>query len=158
MSVQKPNFLPAILILAGIVLLAAVGGLYAFSETDETIQGQADVTEYRVSSKVPGRVLSIRVREGQTVHAGDTLALLEAPDVQAKLSQAEAARDLRHTDEQADELIDECADFDALAEKVAEGCLPMDLEEALAEFIQCDEDIQIEAYEDWKSSHLPTSR
>ena len=31
MSVQKPNFLPAILILAGIVLLAAVGGLYAFS-------------------------------------------------------------------------------------------------------------------------------
>ena len=67
-------------------------------------------------------------------------------------SVAEAARDLRHTDEQADELID------ALAEKVAEGCLPMDLEEALAEFIQCDEDIQIEAYEDWKSSHLPTSR
>ena len=42
---------------------------------------------------MPGRVLSIRVREGQTVHAGDTLALLEAPDVQAKLSQAEAARD-----------------------------------------------------------------
>ena len=73
-------------------------------------------------------------------------------------SVAEAARDLRHTDEQADELINECADFDALAEKVAEGCLPMDLEEALAEFIQCDEDIQIEAYEDWKSSHLPTSR
>ena len=67
-------------------------------------------------------------------------------------------RNIDCTDEQADELIDECADFDALAEKVAEGCLPMDLEEALAEFIQCDEDIQIEAYEDWKSSHLPTSR
>lgn len=94
MSVQKPNFLPAILILAGIVLLAAVGGLYAFSETDETIQGQADVTEYRVSSKVPGRILKYYVKEGQTVRAGDTLAVLEAPDVTAKMAQARAAEQM----------------------------------------------------------------
>lgn len=94
MSAQKPNFLPAILILAGVVLLAAVGGLYAFSETDETIQGQADVTEYRVSSKVPGRILKYYVKEGQTVHAGDTLAVLEAPDVTAKMAQARAAEQM----------------------------------------------------------------
>ncbi len=94
MSAQKPNFLPAILILAGIVLLAAVGGLYAFSETDETIQGQADVTEYRVSSKVPGRILKYYVKEGQTVRAGDTLAVLEAPDVTAKMAQARAAEQM----------------------------------------------------------------
>ena len=55
------------------------------------LQGQADVNEYRVSSKVPGRILEYRVKEGQSVKAGDTLALLEAPDVQAKLEQARAA-------------------------------------------------------------------
>lgn len=57
----------------------------------EIVQGQAEVTEYRVSSKVPGRILEFRVKEGQSVKAGDTLAILEAPDVQAKLEQARAA-------------------------------------------------------------------
>ena len=65
--------------------------MYAFKEETDTIQGQADVTEYRVSSKVPGRVLRYMVKEGQYVHAGDTLAILEAPDVEAKLTQARAA-------------------------------------------------------------------
>lgn len=90
---QKPNFLPAIFILAGITILVIVGSLYAFNNDPETIQGQADVTEYRVSSKVPGRVLRYMVKEGDYVHAGDTLAILEAPDVNAKLSQAQAAED-----------------------------------------------------------------
>ena len=94
MSRQKPNLLPAIIILAGIVILVIIGSMYAFSETDETIQGQADVTEYRVSSKVPGRILKYYVREGQQVHAGDTLALLEAPDVSAKMEQARAAEEV----------------------------------------------------------------
>jgi HlyD family secretion protein len=49
------------------------------------------VTEYRVSSKVPGRILEFKVKEGDRVQAGDTLAVLEAPDVQAKLEQALAA-------------------------------------------------------------------
>ena len=57
----------------------------------EIVQGQAEVTEYRVSSIVPGRILEFRVKEGQSVQAGDTLAILEAPDVQAKLEQARAA-------------------------------------------------------------------
>lgn len=88
---SKANLLPALGIVAGVVALVAVGSLFAFHEETDTIQGQADVTEYRVSSKVPGRVLEYRVKEGDTVHKGDTLALLEAPDVAAKLQQAEAA-------------------------------------------------------------------
>jgi len=93
MSRQKANLLPAIFILAGIVILVIIGSMYAFKDEADTIQGQADVTEYRVSSKVPSRVLKILVREGQYVHAGDTLAIMEAPDVSAKLSQAQAAED-----------------------------------------------------------------
>ncbi len=57
----------------------------------ETIQGEAEMTDYRVSSKVPGRVKEIRVEEGDFVHAGDTLVILEAPDIMAKYGQASAA-------------------------------------------------------------------
>lgn len=89
----KVNLLPAIFIITGVVVLVAVASLFAFSTESDTIQGQVEVSEYRVSSKVPGRLLELRVREGQTVSAGDTLALLEAPDVQAKLAQAQAAEE-----------------------------------------------------------------
>lgn len=83
------NLIPAILIIVGVIVLVVIGSLYAFNSEPETIQGQADVTEYRVSSKVPARIAQLRVREGDYVHKGDTLAILSAPEVQAKLQQAE---------------------------------------------------------------------
>ena len=52
-----------------------------------------EVSEYRVSSKVPGRILEIRVKEGDFVKAGDTLAILDAPEVNAKKQQAQSAED-----------------------------------------------------------------
>lgn len=88
---NKVNLLPALLIVVGVIILVGVCGFFAFRPITDTIQGQADVNEYRVSSKVPGRILEYRVKEGQFVHKGDTLALLEAPDVEAKLAQARAA-------------------------------------------------------------------
>ena len=51
------------------------------------------MTEYRVSSKVPGRILEIRVQEGDYVHVGDTLAILDAPEVNAKKEQANAVEE-----------------------------------------------------------------
>lgn len=92
-SEKNINLLPALAILGAIALLVAVGGYFAFSERTDEIQGQAEVNEFRVSSKVPGRILRLYVSEGDTVHAGDTLVVLEAPDVTAKLVQAEAAED-----------------------------------------------------------------
>lgn len=83
--------LPSILLVLGIIAVAALIGLYTFRPQAETIQGQADVNEYRVASKVPGRVIRYFVREGDQVKEGDTLALLESPDVLAKFEQARAA-------------------------------------------------------------------
>jgi HlyD family secretion protein len=88
---QNNRLIFALASLTGVILLVAVTGFFLLRPTEETIQGQAEVTEYRVSSKVPGRILELRVKEGQRVQAGDTLALLEAPDVVAKLEQAQAA-------------------------------------------------------------------
>lgn len=81
----------AFLTLTGVIAIVAVIGFFMLRKGPEIVQGQAEVTEYRVSSKVSGRILEFRVKEGQTVRAGDTLAILEAPDVQAKLEQARAA-------------------------------------------------------------------
>ena len=88
---QNSNMLLAFLTLLGVIVLVAVVGFFMLRKGPEIIQGQAEADEYRVSSKVPGRILEFRVKEGDKVKAGDTLAILEAPDVKAKLSQAQAA-------------------------------------------------------------------
>lgn len=79
----------ALVLIAVIVVIITVGQFRTTKE--ETLEGQAETTDYRLSSKVPARVLEIRVKEGDFVHRGDTLVVLEAPDVEAKLSQANAA-------------------------------------------------------------------
>lgn len=88
---QNSNMLLAFLTLLGVIALVAVVGFFMLRKGPEIIQGQAEVDEYRVSSKVPGRILEFRVKEGQTVRAGDTLAILEAPEIAAKMEQARAA-------------------------------------------------------------------
>ena len=65
--------------------------LLAIDRDPDMIQGQVEVSEYRVSSKVPGRILELRVKEGDYVKAGDTLAILDAPEVRAKMEQAQSA-------------------------------------------------------------------
>ncbi|MGP1625975.1 biotin/lipoyl-binding protein [Prevotella koreensis] len=87
---QHNNILLAILGIVAVVAIVAVIGLFAFGHTDEEIQGEVEVTEYRVSSKVPGRILEIRVKEGDHVNVGDTLAILDAPEVEAKMTQAQS--------------------------------------------------------------------
>lgn len=90
---KNKNFtiiLTAALVLVGIIVIVIIAGL-SLPEHPDILQGQAETTDYRLSSKVPARVLEFRVQEGDRVHRGDTLVILEAPDIRAKLSQAEAA-------------------------------------------------------------------
>lgn len=90
---QRANIILALTSFVVIIILVCVVGIIAFHrEEADFIQGQAEADEYRISSKVPGRILEIRVSEGQQVKAGDTLAVLEAPDIEAKMTQAEAVR------------------------------------------------------------------
>ncbi|MCR5271214.1 MAG: biotin/lipoyl-binding protein [Prevotella sp.] len=92
-STQHKNILYAILGFSCVVILVALIGFFALGRDPELIQGQVEVSEYRVSSKVPGRILEIRVKEGDFVKAGDTLAILDAPEVNAKRQQAQSAED-----------------------------------------------------------------
>lgn len=85
---QHNNILLAIIGFTAVVVIVAVIGFLALDRSPEMIQGEVEVTEYRVSSKVPGRILELRVKEGDYVRVGDTLAILDAPEVEAKKAQA----------------------------------------------------------------------
>ena len=89
---QHNNILLAIAGFSLVVIIVALIGFLALDRDPEIIQGQMEVEEYRVSSKVPGRILELRAKEGDFVHKGDVLAIIDAPEVKAKKVQAESAR------------------------------------------------------------------
>ena len=88
---QHKNILLAIAGFVAVVIIVALIGFLALGREPDVKQGQVEVSEYRVSSKVPGRILEIRVKEGDYVKVGDTLAILDAPEVRAKMEQARSA-------------------------------------------------------------------
>ncbi|MDR2953597.1 MAG: HlyD family efflux transporter periplasmic adaptor subunit [Prevotella sp.] len=80
-----------ILVFAAVIIAVGLYGFFFLNQEDNIIQGEADVTEVRISSKVPGRIEKYLVEEGSYVRKGDTLAILSIPDIEAKLAQATAA-------------------------------------------------------------------
>ena len=98
---QHNNILLAVIGFTAVVILVGVIGFFTLEQKDDTIQGEVEVSEYRVSCKLPGRVVELRVQEGDYVHVGDTLAILEVPEMksqeqmlQATNAAAEAMKDL----------------------------------------------------------------
>lgn len=88
---QHNNILLAIVGFVVVVIIVAIIGALVLDRDPEMMQGQVEVSEYRVSSKVPGRILELRVKEGDYVKVGDTLVILDAPEVRAKMEQAQSA-------------------------------------------------------------------
>ena len=86
------NLVIGIVALIAIILIIALIGYFVSKPKPLVIQGEAEASEYRVSGKVPGRIEEFFVKEGQMVHKGDTIALIDSPEVRAKLIQANAAR------------------------------------------------------------------
>ena len=90
---QNHSIILGVIAFTIVVIVVGVIGYLTIGPAKEEIQGEIEVEEYRVSSKVPGRILEICVKEGDFVHAGDTLAILDCPEVEAKRTQAAGAED-----------------------------------------------------------------
>ena len=73
-----------------VIIILAMIGFFMLKPGDETIQGQAEATQVRVSGKLPGRIVEFMVEDGQSVHKGDTLVRIFSSDAEAKLMQASA--------------------------------------------------------------------
>jgi len=71
-----------------LVLLSACGAAPA-----PTVTGLVDASEVDVASKIPGRVKSLTVREGDTVQEGQELVIIDSQEVLAKIDQVSAGLD-----------------------------------------------------------------
>ncbi|MCA0383397.1 MAG: HlyD family efflux transporter periplasmic adaptor subunit [Bacteroidetes bacterium] len=71
-----------------VVVISAVG---CGKPKAEVIQGKIEREQIGIVSKIPGKIIEIRIQEGDFVRKGDTLAILDIPEVDAKKSQAEGA-------------------------------------------------------------------
>ncbi len=88
---KKGNIWIGIGVLVALIAAVSVLGIIFSRPKEAVIQGEAEAAEYRVSGKVPGRIEAFYAAEGDMVHKGDTLVLIDSPEVRAKLAQANAA-------------------------------------------------------------------
>lgn len=58
------------------------------ASTDTAYEGKVERDQITVVTKVPGKIEQILVQEGDLVQAGDTLAILDIPEIDAKQEQA----------------------------------------------------------------------
>lgn len=89
---KRVNFRIALIGVLAVIVILFFTGLFINRPEPVRIQGEAEAAEVRISGKVSGRIQEIFVEEGQFVKAGDTLALIDSPELSAKLDQATAAR------------------------------------------------------------------
>ena len=92
MKETNKSLLSGLAVILGLVVIVALAGLVAIHPQKEILMGEVDASEYRVSNKVPGRIDQIYVHEGDMVKAGDTLAHINSPQIDAKMMQATAVR------------------------------------------------------------------
>jgi len=81
--------------LATAVILTTVGAACRTPESTSSItaSGHVEATDVRLSAKVPGRLASLAVQEGDAVQAGQELGRIDTTDLQLALAQARAERD-----------------------------------------------------------------
>lgn len=74
-----------------VLVLVFVIGIYVYKPEPVILQGEAVASEVRISGKVPGRIQQFLAEEGSNVKAGDTLVIINSPELDAKLFQATSA-------------------------------------------------------------------
>lgn len=77
-----------------IVVVVSILGMLLLGRKPVILQGQIEATEIRISGKLPGRIDTFLVKEGQNVRQGDTLVVINSPEAEAKYQQANALEDV----------------------------------------------------------------
>jgi HlyD family secretion protein len=95
-SSQRPRrkVLPLIVVALGVAAFFIWRGYFAnprIPDSVVTVSGRIEGDDSAVSPKTGGRIIEIRVREGDTVKAGETIATLDDAQVRSREEQARAA-------------------------------------------------------------------
>lgn len=89
-SRQRIFFIAGLLCITG---MSAVSAWFVMKPVPLEIQGEVDARQVDVATKIAGRIGSILVREGESVDKDQLLIILDSPEMQARLKQANAAMD-----------------------------------------------------------------
>lgn len=87
---QKSNRLIAAIL---VVVVLALAFWFMLKPKVYYIQGQVEAKQVRVSPEIPGKILELKVEEGDAVVPGQLLAVMKTTTIDAKLQQAQAAHD-----------------------------------------------------------------
>ena len=79
----------AVLIIIGTIIVI---GWFFVHPAPMILQGEAEATQIKVSSKIAGRIEKLYIKEGDEVATGQLLIALDIPELRAKLRQAKAAQ------------------------------------------------------------------
>lgn len=93
---MKLNLRKILLVVPLLLALSAVTYLVVSSLNPESkiITGLVEITSIDVASKIPGRIDSILVNEGQNVSKGQVLAILQSREINAKVEQTKGQLDI----------------------------------------------------------------
>lgn len=84
--------------LTTISVLIAITAFIAYSFTlvlkkqPLVLQGEVEAKQYKIASKIPGRIQELAVKKGQKVKKGDFIFSISSPEIDGKLAEAFAAR------------------------------------------------------------------
>jgi len=89
----------AILAFVILIVLGMIAyGLYKSNQHSEpeviTLQGQMQMQQTSIAAKVPGRIAKILVTEGDTITVGQQLIQMDSPEINAKINQARAGKQM----------------------------------------------------------------
>ena len=90
MDRTKKYLITAFISVLIIVALISFLGMILLGNKPTILQGQIEATEIRISGKLPGRIDTFLVKEGQNASAGDTLVIINSPEARAKYEQVNA--------------------------------------------------------------------
>ena len=90
----RRKIFPVIILVVGVAAFLIWRGYFANPRIPDnivTVSGRIEGDASAVSPKTAGRIIEIKVREGDMVKAGDTIALLDDAQIRAREDQARAA-------------------------------------------------------------------
>ena len=90
MKINNKSISIAFVIILAATVIISLAGMLLMNRQPLVLQGQVEATEIRISGKLPGRVDSFLVQEGDWVKAGDTLVVINSPTIEAKYRQVNA--------------------------------------------------------------------
>ncbi len=91
--IKKGLLIVAVIAVLGVIAYGLLKSVDDSTPSEVTFQGQMQMQQTSISAKVPGRIATILVTEGDEVKSGQQLIEMESPEINARINQARAARD-----------------------------------------------------------------